>query len=165
MLSDNNELSDLTHKAKKLLCPLSMEVERIHACPNDCILYRKEYSGMNRCPKCKTSHYKLKDDEAKNKIDDETNNRKRPAANVLWYLPIMPRFRRLFSNERDAKLLWWHAECRKYDCMLRHPADSPEWRNINREWPDFDAEVKNLRLGLCTDGINPYENMSSCHNT
>jgi hypothetical protein len=92
---------------------LSMEVERIHACPNDCILYRKEYSDMNRCPKCKTSRYKLKDDEAENVIDDETNNRKRPAAKVLWYLLIISRFQRLFSNERDAKLLQWYAECRK----------------------------------------------------
>jgi hypothetical protein len=48
MLSDNNELSNSTYKIKKLLCPLSMEVERIHTRPNDCILYRKEYSDMNR---------------------------------------------------------------------------------------------------------------------
>jgi hypothetical protein len=39
ILPDNNELSDSTYKAKKLLCPLSMKVERIHTYPNDCILY------------------------------------------------------------------------------------------------------------------------------
>jgi uncharacterized protein with PIN domain len=74
ILPDNNELPNSIYKAKKLLCHLRMKVERIHACSNDCILYRKEYSDMNRCPKCKTSRYKLKDDEIKNKIDDETNN-------------------------------------------------------------------------------------------
>jgi uncharacterized protein with PIN domain len=88
MLSDNNELSNSTYKIKKLLCPLSIKVERIHTRPNDCILYRKEYSDMNRCPKCKTSPYKLKDDEIKNEIDDETNNRKRPAAKVHHCRPI-----------------------------------------------------------------------------
>jgi Transposase family tnp2 len=40
--------------------------------------------------------------------------------------------------------------------MLRHPVDSPEWRNINREWPDCSDEIRNLRLQLCTDEINPY---------
>jgi hypothetical protein len=39
IFSENNELSDSTYKAKKLLCPLSMKVERIHTYPNDCILY------------------------------------------------------------------------------------------------------------------------------
>jgi hypothetical protein len=34
----------------------------------------------------------MKDDQAENKIDDETDNRKRLAAKVLWYLPIIPRF-------------------------------------------------------------------------
>jgi hypothetical protein len=66
MLPDNNELPDSTYKTKKLLCPLIMEVERIHTCPNDCILYQKEYSDMNIYPKCKTSRYKLKDDETSN---------------------------------------------------------------------------------------------------
>jgi hypothetical protein len=64
MFLDNNELSDLTYKIKKLLCPLSMEVEIIHACPNDCILYQKEYSDMNKYLKCKASRYKLKDEQA-----------------------------------------------------------------------------------------------------
>jgi hypothetical protein len=53
-----------------------MKVERIHACLNDCILYRNEYSDMNRCPKCEVSRYKLKDDQAGNERDDETDNQK-----------------------------------------------------------------------------------------
>lgn len=157
MLPENNELPDSTYKAKKLLCPLSMEVKRIHACPNDCILYRNEYNDLDKCPKCEVSRYKS--------ADDQINNRKRPAAKVLWYLPVVPRFRRLFVNPRDAKLLRWHVDCRKEDGMLRHPADSPEWRKIDKRFPDFGAEPRNLRLGLCTDGMNPYGNMSSRYST
>jgi Transposase family tnp2 len=142
-----------------------MEVERIHVCPNNFILYRNEYSEMNRCSKCKASQYKLNDDQAENENDDETNKSKRAASKVLWYLPILPRIECLFSNERDAKLLQWHTECRKEDGLLRHPTDSPEWRNINREWADFKSEIRNLRLGLCTDGMNLYGNMSSSHST
>ena len=39
MLPENNELPLSTYRARKMLCPLIMEVRRIHACPNDCILY------------------------------------------------------------------------------------------------------------------------------
>jgi hypothetical protein len=88
ILRKNNELPKSTYKVKKLLCPLSVEIEIIHVCSNDCILYRNEYSEKNRCPKCKTSRYKFKDHQAKNKNDDETNKSKRPATKVLWYLPI-----------------------------------------------------------------------------
>jgi hypothetical protein len=42
MLPKDNELSASTYKAKKIVCPLGLEVQEIHACPNDCILYRGE---------------------------------------------------------------------------------------------------------------------------
>jgi hypothetical protein len=157
MLPEKNELPDSTYKAKKLLCPLSMEFERIPACPRDCVLFRGKYKDLHKCPKCNASRYRPK--------GDEIESTKGAAAKVAWYLPIIPRFRRLFSNPRDAKLLRWHADCRKDDGMLRHPADCPEWRNIDRTYPDFGSEPRNLRIGLCTDGMNPYGNMSSRHST
>ena len=43
MLPKDNELPATTYEAKKLVCPLGLEVQKIHACPNDCILYRGEY--------------------------------------------------------------------------------------------------------------------------
>jgi Transposase-associated domain len=55
MLPENNSMPDSTYRVKKLLCPLSMEVERIHAFSNDCILYQNEYSDLDKCPKCNAS--------------------------------------------------------------------------------------------------------------
>jgi hypothetical protein len=63
MISENNSIPDSTYRAKKLLCPLSMEVERIYACPNDCILYQNEYSNLDKCPKCNVSRYKSRENE------------------------------------------------------------------------------------------------------
>ena len=37
-LPKDNELPDSTYAAKKVVCPLGLEVQKIHACPNDCIL-------------------------------------------------------------------------------------------------------------------------------
>ena len=42
LLPRENELPASTYEAKKLVCPLGLEVQKIHACPNDCILYRGE---------------------------------------------------------------------------------------------------------------------------
>jgi hypothetical protein len=42
MLSKDNELPASTYEAKKIVCPLGLEVQKIHTCPNDCILYRGE---------------------------------------------------------------------------------------------------------------------------
>jgi hypothetical protein len=51
ILPTNNELPASTYKAKKVVCPLGLEVQKMHACPNDCILYRGDkYKNLNACP-------------------------------------------------------------------------------------------------------------------
>ncbi|GJT28422.1 reverse transcriptase domain-containing protein [Tanacetum coccineum] len=57
MLPDGNELPLSLYQAKKMMCPTELEVERIHVCPNDCILYRDTYANIHRCPICKESRY------------------------------------------------------------------------------------------------------------
>jgi hypothetical protein len=42
MLPKENELPASTYEAKKIVCPLGLEVQKIHAGPNDYILYRGE---------------------------------------------------------------------------------------------------------------------------
>jgi hypothetical protein len=102
MLPRKNKLPASTYKAKKLVCPLGLDVHKIHACPNDCILYHGEkYENMDKCPV----------------------TRKRVPAKVMWYAPIIPRLKRLFGNKEHAKLLRWHMEDRMKDDKLRHPAD------------------------------------------
>ncbi|XP_031095106.1 uncharacterized protein LOC115999392 [Ipomoea triloba] len=152
MLPDDNELPCSTYEAKKMLCPLSIDIERIHACPNDCILYWKQYKDLHVCPKWGASRYKQKG------YDDACEKKKGAPAKVLWYLPVIPRFKHLFANPNDANNLQWHAVGRKEDGKLIHPADSPQWKNINMKFPEFGSENRNLRLGLCTDEMNPHGN-------
>ncbi|RVW69554.1 hypothetical protein CK203_059352 [Vitis vinifera] len=59
MLPLNNELPLSMYEAKKTLNTLGMEYEKIHACPNDCILYRNELKDATSCPTCGTSRWKL----------------------------------------------------------------------------------------------------------
>jgi hypothetical protein len=131
MLVKDNELPASMYEAKKIVCPLGLEVQKIHACPNDCILYRcEEYENLNACPVCSAFRYKMRRDDP---CDVEGKRpRKRVPAKVMWYAPIIPWLKRLFRNKEHAKLLWWHKEDRKSDVMLRHPADGSQWRKIER---------------------------------
>nr|XP_021861027.1 uncharacterized protein LOC110800050 [Spinacia oleracea] len=126
-LPEGNDIPTSTYYARKLMCPLGLEVDKIDACPNDCMLYRKEHEHLDECPTCGASRYKRKG----------ANSAKRgPPAKSLWYLPIIPRFEH-----------------------------SVQWRNIDKKYPEFGKEVRNLRLTLCADGVNPYGTLSSQHST
>ena len=83
----------------------------------------------------------------------------------MWYFPIIPHLKHLFINKVNAKLMRWHKEDRKEDEMLRHPADGAQWRSIDRTFPDFESEARNIRFGLSTDGFNPFGELSSGHST
>ena len=53
MLPEKNELPEKTYLAKQMIYPIGLEVEKIHVCSNDCILYRgDEYKDLDACPKC-----------------------------------------------------------------------------------------------------------------
>ena len=84
---------------------------------------------------------------------------------VMWYFPIIPRFRRTYHSPEDAKHLTWHEDERIKDGLLRHPADSPQWRKFDIEFPGFGNEARNLRFPLSTDGFNPHGVQSSSHST
>ncbi|CAL9018711.1 unnamed protein product [Prunus brigantina] len=42
LLPEGNTIPTSMYEAKKTLCALGLSYEKMHACPNDCILYRKE---------------------------------------------------------------------------------------------------------------------------
>jgi len=64
MLPEGNELPSTTYEAKKVVCPLGLEVQKIHACPNDCILYRgEEYEKLDACPVCDAKRYKIRQND------------------------------------------------------------------------------------------------------
>jgi hypothetical protein len=104
MLPRKNELPASRYKAKKLVCPLGLDVQKIHACPNDCILYQSEkHENMDKCSVCTALRYKVRKDDPGD-IEGEPC-RKRDPAKVMWYAPIIPWLKRLFRNKDHAKLL------------------------------------------------------------
>ena len=82
-------MTSTTYEAKQRIYPLGLEVQKIHACPNDCILYRgDEYENLDACPICGALRYKIRKGDHGN-IEGESP-RKRVLAKVMWYSPIIP---------------------------------------------------------------------------
>ena len=51
ILLEKNELLEKTYLAKQMVCPIGLEVEKIHACSNDCILYHgKKIQRLGQVP-------------------------------------------------------------------------------------------------------------------
>ena len=63
MLLEGSTLPKSYYQAKKILWLMGMEYQKIHACPNDCILYILEFEEMHNGPWCGVSQYKVKDDD------------------------------------------------------------------------------------------------------
>ena len=113
---------------------------------------------MHNCPRCWVSQYKVKDDD---ECNSDESTKKGPPAKVLWYIPIIPRFKRLFANANDAKDLTSHADGRNCDGMLHHLIDSFHWKKINSLYLEFGKETRNLRLGLASDEMNLYGSLGT----
>nr|KAJ0227952.1 hypothetical protein LSAT_V11C100036590 [Lactuca sativa] len=118
MLPEGNEMYSCTYEAKKEFKAMGSGYTKIHACVNNCILYRNKYTNLLACPTCGKSRWKV--DEQKNKIYNNI------PAKVLSYFPIILRLKRLFQSKTTTKDLTWHETKRKVDIgILSHPADSP----------------------------------------
>jgi hypothetical protein len=180
VLPKPNGLPSSTYLAKNIIYPLTLGVEKIHACPNHCILYRKEHEFKEKCPTCNASRYKRNDDsewvveescikrqgrKRKNTaLDQGSKDRKVPTL-VMWYLLVIDRLKLMFSNPRDDQLLLWHVK-RKTDGKIRHPADGRQWKHFNlNHQEDFSNDPSNIRFGLSTDGMNPFEEKRNPHST
>ena len=149
------------YEAKKTISKLGLHYTKIHACPNDCMLYFGEDKDRDTCKTCKTSRWKPKQKDMTS--GTATNKRKKLPAKVLRYFPLKPRLQRLFMSSKIAEHMRWHALGRTDDSMLRHPRDAEAWKRFDLMHPEFASDPRNVRLGLATDGFNPFGNLSTSY--
>ena len=63
-------------------------------------------------------------------------------------------------SNKTTSLMRWHEEGRTKDGIMRHPADSLAWQSFDEQHPKFAEDSRNVRLGLASDGFNPFRTMS-----
>lgn len=147
-----NTLPKSYNDAKSLLKELGLGYESIHVCYNNCVLFRKKYAKYDNCPVCGLSRWK----------DPE---RKKIPQKVLRHFPLAPRLKRMFATKEASEEAQWHKLKRQpSEKEMSHPADGEAWQHFDRVYPDFAKGARNLRLGLATDGFNPFSEQNSRYN-
>jgi hypothetical protein len=123
MLPKGNQIAESVYEAKKIICPLGIEVEKIHACKNIFVLFCGDYRDLDKCPKCGYDRYKRRKDGGddnnandENEPDEIRGNKKKAnrgaPVRVAWYFLIIPQLKRWFATRKEAQLLRWHDEGR-----------------------------------------------------
>nr|GFA63928.1 hypothetical protein [Tanacetum cinerariifolium] len=124
------------------------------------LLKMDDRAGQQSCHICKASRYKS--DEVGGSPKSRKSNK---PAKFLRYFPLIPRLKRLYKCEKTAKDMRWHDTGRTKDGKLRHPADGLAWSAFNDRYSQFASDPRSVRLGLASDGFNPFGTMSTSHST
>ena len=101
MLPYGNNLPNSYETALRIIQPYLVQSIIYDVCPNDCIIFRKEYESLSVCPRCGGRRY------VSNQSDIPTRR--------FTYLPLKPRFIRLFGNSNMAQVLQSHATIKNSD--------------------------------------------------
>jgi hypothetical protein len=121
----------------------------------NCILFRKEkYANLDVCLICCEADSRCKDVDTNKRIPQK----------VLRHFSLISRLKRMFLSSKTAKDAQWHESKRKpVNNELSHPADDEAWKEFNTRWKKIAKDARNLRLGLTTDGFNPFGNMNNSY--
>ena len=145
-----NSMPSSERMASSMISRLGLRYDAIHACKNGCVLFRRGYAELQTCPVCRTPRFKR---VGLSKVPQK----------VLRHFPLIPRLRRMFSTPHLAALMTWHGHNISADGKMRGPSDSPQWEHIRERHSDFEADNRNVHLGLCADGVNPHAQKRSTH--
>lgn len=151
------------NKTKGVIRGLGLDYKKIDACPNDCMLYWKDHENDTSCYVCGASRWVEKADG--DNQHEENIKAHKVSAKILRHFPLIPRLQRLFMCSKTASSTRWHEEERSKDGKLRHPADGEAWQFFDKCHRDFADDSRNIRLGLASDGFNPFRSMSLSHST
>ncbi|XP_021740131.1 uncharacterized protein LOC110706520 [Chenopodium quinoa] len=143
-IPDNNNMGEAFYEVKKVVNGLELPHEKIHACPKGCMLFWKDDVNLSNCRVCGSERY------------SKTSKGSSVPLKVLIYFPITPRLQRLFATKNISAEMTWHASNPRVANTMAHPSDSDAWKHLDKTFPEFAPEPRNVRLGLCTDEFAPH---------
>jgi hypothetical protein len=62
-------------------------------------------------------------------------------------------------------MTWWDDERKVDDDKIAHPTDCSQWQRFDEKHKEFSDDTRNVRVGLSTDGMNPFNESMSDHST
>lgn len=60
-----------------------------------------------------------------------------------------------------AKEMTWHSTNQCKEGLMAHPSHGEAWKHFDISHPSFSAELRNVRLGLCTGGFTSFSNSAA----
>ncbi len=144
LLPEENVLPGSWKEAKKILSSIGMEYQIVHACVNDCMLFHRNNAHLTECSTCEEARY-----------DPHMLTEKVPRKSVRWF-PIIPRFLHMYRCTDLADLMVWHKKHRSEPGVMRLPVDSLVHKHVESTWPEFERDLRHVRLGLASDGVSPH---------
>ncbi|XP_019197078.1 PREDICTED: uncharacterized protein LOC109190933 [Ipomoea nil] len=148
LMGPDNRVPTRYYDAKNLLTKLGLGHEKIDCCVNNCMLYYKSEINDKHCKFCGEARFKP--------CPSGSTRAKEVPRKRMHYLPLIPRLQRLYASHSSASHMRWHYENRHEPGIMCHPSDGEAWKHFDRRFPDFSADPRNVRLGLCSDGFSPF---------
>ena len=140
-LPTGNNLPSSYEAALRTIEPYLIQPVVYDVCRNDCIVFRKEYESLVKCPKCDSGRY----------------NKSNTPVRRFTYLPIRPRLARLFGSANMAAVLQSHTTLggtgirKVYDVQ-----QSKAWEAAYSTSGIFGGDPRGISFAMCTDGVNPF---------
>ncbi|KAJ8764170.1 hypothetical protein K2173_005090 [Erythroxylum novogranatense] len=146
-LPADHSMVDNFYNMKKLIRGLGLPVQKIDCCRLGCMLYWGDDVNLDECKFCGQSRFKPRKRAMKQKLVPWKR---------MYYFPLTPRLQRLYASDVTTCHMSWHAEHDQEDGVMRHPSDALAWKHFNDTHQHFAIESQNVRLGLSTDGFQPF---------
>lgn len=145
LLPSGNKLPGNHYEARRSIRRLGLSYNNVHACPNGCVLFEDKYASLNTCPKCGQGRWIFGTDKVPSK--------------VIRHFPLIPRLKRMWRSSEIARMLTGYKKHVSNDGIMRSVVDSPAWKHVDTDiaFGNFGSEIRNLRLGLALDGVNPFK--------
>jgi ferredoxin-like protein FixX len=107
------------YQSKKMMSTLGLKYEKIDVCPDNCMLFWKEYANEKKCLECGQSRFIKVVTQDGEKVTTDV------AQKHLHYFSITPRLKWFLISKRTVRYMRWHKEdIRENDGIMGHPSDS-----------------------------------------
>jgi hypothetical protein len=124
-------------------------------CPNFYILYYLKNIELTKYKTCEYSHFKFITDRKRILV----------VHRKLIYFSFTSKLQRLFMSPKIVEHIIWHQSNDVMDEAMVHPLNGGVWKHFNSVHPQFSLKIRNVRLGLCSNGFNPFRSffaLDSC---
>lgn len=150
ILPQGNILPSSYQEAYQLIKPFLIPELVYHVCPNDCIIFRKEYKNAEKCPMPNEERFKRSSRGKYSRIPKRT----------FIYLPLCPRVVRSYGTSSIAESLQSHqgnlADNEGENIIISDIHGSPVWKRAYSREGTFQGDPRGVSLSLCLDGLNPW---------